>query len=108
MSGYRDNYEFFQERDTEVFGISADAWASHAEFRKQLELPFDLLSDWDRTVMPAYGAFSVRTKIANRWSFLVDTDGTIVYTQHTGLNEPRDVEEMMDEVDSLYQGQAEQ
>lgn len=88
-----------------MFGISADGWASHAEFHKQLDLPFDLLSDWDRTVMPAYGAFSVRTKIANRWSFLIDKGGVIVYTQHTGLNEPRDVNEMMDEVDSLYQEQ---
>jgi peroxiredoxin len=56
--------------------------------------------------MPAYGAFSVRTKIANRWSFLIDKDGSIVYTQHTGLNEPRDVQAMMDEVEKLYEKQA--
>ena len=55
--------------------------------------------------MPAYGAFSVRTKIANRWSFLIDKNGAIVYTQHTGLNEPRDVQGMMDEVDTLYKAQ---
>ena len=55
--------------------------------------------------MPAYGAFSERTKIASRWSFLIDKEGVIRYTQHTGLNEPRDVEEMMAEVDTLYQGQ---
>jgi peroxiredoxin Q/BCP len=105
LSGYRDNYEFFQERDTEVFGISADGYASHAEFREQLELPFDLLSDWDRTVMPAYGAFSERTKTATRWSFLIDKEGVIRYTQHTGLNEPRDVEAMMAELEKIYQEQ---
>lgn len=88
-----------------MFGISADGWASHAEFHKQLGLPFDLLSDWDRTVMPDYGAFSVRTKIANRWSFLIDKDGVVRYTQHTGINEPRDVEAMMAEVEKLYQEQ---
>jgi peroxiredoxin len=85
--------------------VSADGWASHAEFARQLELPFDLLSDWDRTVMPAYGAFSPRTKIASRWSFLIDKDGVVRYTQHTGLNEPRDVEAMMAAVDKLYQEQ---
>ncbi len=58
--------------------------------------------------MPAYGAFSVRTKIANRWSFLIDKEGVIRYTQHTGLNEPRDVEEMKAEVEKLYQEQTEQ
>ncbi len=55
--------------------------------------------------MPTYGAFSPRTKIASRWSFLVDREGVIRYTQHTGLNEPRDVEAMMAEVDKLYQEQ---
>lgn len=81
--------------------MSADGWNSHAEFARQLELPFDLLSDWDRTVMPAYGAYSERTKIASRWSFLIDKEGVVRYTQHTGLNEPRDVEAMMAEVDKL-------
>lgn len=85
--------------------MSADGWASHAEFERQLELPFDLLSDWDRTVMPAYGAFSVRTKIASRWSFLIDKQGVVRYTQHTGLNDPRDVEAMKAEVEKLYQEQ---
>lgn len=85
--------------------MSADQWASNAEFKRQLELPFDLLSDWDRTVMPAYGAYSERTKIANRWSFLIDKEGVIRYTQHTGLNEPRDVEAMKAEVDKLYSEQ---
>lgn len=55
--------------------------------------------------MPAYGAYSPRTKIATRWSFLIDKDGVIRYTQHTGLNEPRDVEAMKAELDKLYQGQ---
>lgn len=84
-----------------VFGVTADAWPSNAEFKKQLELPFDLLSDWDRTVMPAYGAFSSRTKTATRWSFLIDKEGVVRYTQHTGINQPRDVEAMKAEVDKL-------
>lgn len=82
--------------------MTADAWPSNAEFRKQLQLPFSLLSDWDRTVMPAYGAFSARTKIASRWSFLIDKKGVVRYTQHTGLNQPRDVEAMKAEVDKLF------
>lgn len=55
--------------------------------------------------MPAYGAFSPRTMIASRWSFLIDKEGIIRYTQHTGLNDPRDVEEMMAEVEKVYQEQ---
>lgn len=56
--------------------------------------------------MPAYGAYSERTKIANRWTFLIDKQGVIRYTQHTGLNEPRDVEAMKAEVEKLYQEQS--
>jgi len=85
-----------------VFGISLDGWACHAEFRNQLEIPFDLLSDWDRTTTPKYGAFNERQILANRWSYLIDKEGTIVYTQHSGLNEPRDIDAMMQEVDKLY------
>lgn len=55
--------------------------------------------------MPAYGAFSERTKTATRWSFLIDKEGIIRYTQHTGLNEPRDVEAMKAEADALYKAQ---
>ena len=55
--------------------------------------------------MPAYGAFSERTKTATRWSFLIDKEGVIRYTQHTGLNEPRDVDAMMAELEKVYQEQ---
>lgn len=51
--------------------------------------------------MPAYGAFSARTNTATRWSFLIDKKGVIRYTQHTGINQPRDVEAMKAEVGKL-------
>lgn len=88
--------------DTEVFGVSVDSYASAGEFRKQLELPFDLLSDWGREVAPLYGAYNDNQMVATRWSFLIDKDGVIRFVQHSGLNEPRDIEAMMDAVEDLY------
>jgi peroxiredoxin len=88
--------------DTEVFGVSVDSYASAAEFREQLELPFDLLSDWDREVTPLYGAYNENQNVANRWSYLIDKDGVIAFVQHSGLNEARDIQEMLQATEDLY------
>jgi peroxiredoxin Q/BCP len=40
-----------------VLGISADSGESHAAFASKYALPFTLLSDPDRKVMTAYGAW---------------------------------------------------
>ena len=64
--------------NTEVFGISVDSYASHAKFKRELNLPFDLLSDWDREVSKHYGAFNVKERVANRLSFLIDKKGRII------------------------------
>jgi len=89
--------------DTEVFGISVDSYASNAEFRNQLGLPFDLLSDWGRDVAPKFGAYNERQMVANRWSYLIDKDGVIRFVQHSGLNEPREIQEMLDAVEGLQE-----
>jgi len=81
--------------NTEVFGISLDSYASHAKFRKDLRLPFDLLSDWEREVSRNYGVFNIHEKVANRVTFLIDKKGIIRYKQKSGLNEPRDIREIL-------------
>jgi peroxiredoxin (alkyl hydroperoxide reductase subunit C) len=90
--------------DTEVFGVSVDSWASNKAFHSELGLPFDLLSDWEREVAPAYGAFNERELVANRWSYLIDKDGVVRFAQRSGLNEPRDFAAMLDAVEDLYAG----
>ena len=88
--------------DTEVFGVSLDSYASAGEFRDQLDLPFDLLSDWGREVAPLYGAYNESQMVANRWSYLIDKEGMITYVQNSPLNEPRDFPAMMQAVEELY------
>ena len=90
-----------RELDTEVFGISLDSYASDKEFHTQLGLPFRLLSDWFREVTPEYGALNTNQMVANRWSFLIDKEGIIRYTQQSPLNAPRDFQAMLAEVESL-------
>lgn len=89
--------------DTEVFGVSVDSWASHAEFKEKLELPFDLLSDWEREVSKQYGAFDEQELTATRKSFLINKEGIIKFTQEASLTEPRNHDDMMEAATALQE-----
>jgi mycoredoxin-dependent peroxiredoxin len=98
---YRKNIRRIKELNTEVFCISVDSYASHAAFRKKLKLPFDLLSDWNRSISKRYGIFSERESVAKRYSFLIDKKGVVRYRQSSRLNEARDFKSMMKKVKEL-------
>jgi peroxiredoxin Q/BCP len=55
--GFRDLSRRFARRGVDVVGISPDGGPSHARFASKYELPFTLLSDPDKKVMSAYGAW---------------------------------------------------
>jgi thioredoxin-dependent peroxiredoxin len=55
--GFRDEWKDLQRAGVAVLGISADPPASHAKFAEKYRLPFPLLSDPERKVMEAWGAY---------------------------------------------------
>jgi peroxiredoxin Q/BCP len=55
--GFRDAWAELQALGAVVLGVSADDAASHGKFAAKYRLPFTLLSDPDRRVMRAYGAY---------------------------------------------------
>lgn len=55
--GFRDVSRKLAKLDAVVVGISPDDTRTHKKFIKKFKLPFTLLSDPDRKVMTAYGAF---------------------------------------------------
>jgi len=55
--GFRDGWKDLQKLGAAVIGISADSGESHKKFAAKYKLPFTLLSDPDRAVMEAYGAW---------------------------------------------------
>ena len=59
--GFRDAWKTIQKANTVVLGVSADSGASHQKFRDKYKLPFPLLTDADRKVMTAYGAYGEKT-----------------------------------------------
>ena len=59
--GFRDAWHDLQALGAVVLGVSPDAAESHARFAEKYRLPFSLLSDPDRSVMKAYGAWGEKT-----------------------------------------------
>ena len=55
--GFRDLWKELQRAGVVVLGVSADSGASHTKFAAKYKLPFTLLSDPDRKVMEAWGAY---------------------------------------------------
>jgi len=81
--GFRDLYGEFLKQDVVILGVSPDSEASHRKFIEKNALPFLLLSDPNKKVMTAYGAFgekktygkSVRGVI--RSTVWIDPDGKV-------------------------------
>jgi peroxiredoxin len=78
MKAYQAGMQHFQETGAKVFGISTDNGPSQKAFAQQIGLSFPLLSDFlDRKVSQEYGIYIAKYGIANRVTFVIDTDGKI-------------------------------
>jgi thioredoxin-dependent peroxiredoxin len=81
--GFRDLWGELQRAGVVVLGVSADSPASHAKFETKYKLPFRLLSDPDRKVMTAWGAYGEKMMYGKkttgviRSSVWVGPDGTV-------------------------------
>ncbi|HMQ00496.1 MAG TPA: peroxiredoxin [Cyclobacteriaceae bacterium] len=74
---FRDNFDFFQELDIRVIGISTDNKSSHQKFKAKYQLPFDLLSDTTGHVSKAYQALIPFLNVSKRITYLLDSDHII-------------------------------
>ncbi|TVQ38696.1 MAG: thioredoxin-dependent thiol peroxidase [Spirochaetaceae bacterium] len=81
---FRDNHQAILDRGAVVLGISADTQAAHTSFRSKYQLPFDLLSDPDKQVIQAFGAWGERKMYGKtyegilRSTFVIDENGTVI------------------------------
>jgi peroxiredoxin len=67
--------------DVQILAISTDFGPTLAHWKKELNLGYPLLSDHMRKVSELYGVLIKEMGIANRVTFIVDTDGKIVDIQ---------------------------
>jgi thioredoxin-dependent peroxiredoxin len=74
---FRKEHEELRAHGVGVAGISPQSSASHARFREQLNLPFPLLADPQKSVIRDYGALGLFGRV-KRVSYAIGQDGTIV------------------------------
>ncbi len=95
----------FQDRDTQVLGLSTDSDFVHLAWRqnhKDLnDLPFPMLSDIKRELSTALGILNSEAGVCNRATFIVDPEGVIRYVAVNDLKVGRNVSEVMRTLDAL-------
>jgi thioredoxin-dependent peroxiredoxin len=80
---FRDSLGSLQAAGFDVVGISPDAPAKLAKFRERDAITFPLVSDQDKSVLTAYGAFGEKQLYGKtvtgviRSTFVIDEDGKI-------------------------------
>ena len=84
MQAFQKNLEKLEAADTQVLGISMDSTFSNAEWAKQINVTFPLLSDWGGDVTKQYGLYNDKAKIGRRINYLIDKEGKIIEVQLDG------------------------
>ena len=80
---FRDSLASLQAAGYEVVGISPDAPAKLAKFRERDAITFPLVSDEDKSVLTAYGAYGEKKNYGRtmmgviRSTFVIDENGVI-------------------------------
>lgn len=85
---FRDSLAALNGAGVAVIGISPDPVDKLAEFREKESLTFPLLSDTDKKVLDAYGAYGEKNNYGKvvvgviRSTFVVDPDGKLEQAQY--------------------------
>jgi peroxiredoxin len=98
MPSYEADLSRFEERDTQVLGISVDSVYCNAAWAKSLGgITYDLLSDFEPKgeVARKYGAYHPQG-FAERALFVVDKEGKIVFKDIHEISDQPDNEEIFD------------
>ena len=80
---FRDDYGAFRKKGAVVLGVSTDSAGSHDKFAGKYQLPFTLMSDEDKKIAQAYGAWGEKTFLGRKYqgmhrvTFLIGPDGRI-------------------------------
>jgi peroxiredoxin len=82
----RDSFGYYEGLNAAVIGISVDSPFTLAKFKEVEAYQFPLLSDFNKEVSQAYGAFYDEfvfnlKGVSKRAAFVVDEEGVIAYAE---------------------------
>jgi thioredoxin-dependent peroxiredoxin len=89
-----------KESDIVILGISTDTIETQYKFKKEYNLPFDLLSDHDKKITKAYDVLGLTGLTAQRKTFIIDPDGKIAYI-FDKVNSGKHDQEVMEVLEEL-------
>jgi len=92
---FRDSYKDFQDRETEVIGVSSDSVETHQRFTEACALPFALLSDAGKKLRELYGVPST-LGISGRVTFVIDKNGIVRHVFSSQLQPTKHIREALD------------
>ncbi len=78
----QDNLDSFRNANTEIVFVSCDASAARQAWKKELGAEYTFASDfWSHgEASKSYGVFNDRTGAPIRGTFLIDRDGTVIWS----------------------------
>ena len=103
---FRDRHKDFVKAGAVIFGVSRDNMASHDRFKKNLELPFELIADTEEKLCHMFGVvknkimYGKKVKGIERSTFLIGADG-VLKEEWRGLKVPGHVDEVLKAVKAL-------
>jgi len=87
LCSIRDNIAVYNETDAQVLGISVDSLFTLDKFKKEQNLNFPLLSDFNKEASKAYDvlyttfpAFEMQG-VSKRSAFVIDKEGVVQYAE---------------------------
>jgi peroxiredoxin (alkyl hydroperoxide reductase subunit C) len=88
----RDNLSTYQNDSVQILAVSTDPTFSLKAFADAEGYEFPLLSDfWPHGALAqTYGVFNAAPGMANRGTFLIDTEGVVRFSEVNEPGEPRD------------------
>ncbi len=92
---FRDTFDYFSNLNITVLGISRDDIATHLEFKKIYNLPFDLLSDVNVAVAQKYDAVMPFINMPKRVTYLLDANHQIAGSYDNIFASQKHIDEMI-------------
>ncbi len=96
--GFRDQFPKFSANNITVLGLSPDDPQDQLKWKLKENLPYDLLSDPEHTVLESWGAWGEKTMYGNKYEgvirshWVLDENGVVV-AEHIDVKPLESVEE---------------
>lgn len=86
LCSMRDNHNVYASLNADIVGISVDSLFTLAAYKKDQNLNFDLLSDFNKNICKEYGSYLQdfafgMIGVSKRSAFVVDKNGIIQYAE---------------------------